>query len=142
MANHKQYEEHFFIGPQPTEQDLDEAKRQGIQTVIDLRMPSETAMPNAELVKKSGLGYVNIPVNKAALSAQQIDELDTALQQNDGPYLLHCATGARVAMLLALSRAKQHGWTAERTFQEAEAMGYNLQTSPDFTAFVKQTTTQ
>lgn len=142
MANYKQFEDRFFIGPQPTEQDLKEAKQQGIQTVIDLRMPSETAAPNAELVKKSSMGYVNIPVNKAALSAQQIDELEMALQQNDGPYLLHCATGARVAMLLALSRAKQHGWTAERTFQEAEAMGYNLQTSPDFTAFVRQIMTQ
>lgn len=87
-----------LFGPQPTEQDLKQAKQQGIQTVIDLRMPSETATPNAELVKKSGMGYVNIPVNKAALSAQQIDELEMALQQNDGPYLLHCATGARVAM--------------------------------------------
>lgn len=142
MANYKQFEERFFIGPQPTEQDLDEAKRQGIQTVIDLRMPSETAVPNAELAKRSGLDYVNIPVDKAALSAQQIDELDAALKQHQGPYLLHCATGARVAMLLALSRAKQQGWTAERTFREAEAMGYNLQTSPDFTAFVRRTTAQ
>lgn len=142
MANYKQFEERFFIGSQPTEQDLDEAKRQGIQTVIDLRMPSETAVPNAELVKRSGLNYVNIPVDKGALSARRIDELDAALKQNEGPYLLHCATGARVAMLLALSRAKQHGWTAERAFQEAEAMGYNLQTSPDFNLFVKQTTAQ
>ena len=45
-------------------------------------------------------------------------------------------------MLLALSRAKQYSWTAERTFQEAEAMGYNLQTSPDFTVFVRQIMTQ
>lgn len=142
MAKYKQFEERFFIGPQPTEQDLDDAKRQGIRTVIDLCIPSETVVPNSELVKRSGLDYVNIPVDKAALSAQQIDRLDAALKQHQGPYLLHCATGARVAMLLALSRAKQHGWTAERTFQEAEAMGYNLQTSPDFTAFVRRTTAQ
>lgn len=140
MANYKLFEENFFIGPQPTEQDLIEAKHQGIHAVIDMRMPSETATPNVELVKNSGLDYVNVPVNKAALSAQQIDELDAALKQNDGPYLLHCGTGTRAAMMLALSRARQHGWTAERTFQEAEAMGYNLQGSPDFAAFVRQTT--
>jgi uncharacterized protein (TIGR01244 family) len=140
MASYKQIGEDFFIGPQPTEQDLNEAKQRGVRTVVDLRMPSETASPNADLVGNSGLTYVNIPVNKAALSEQQIDELDAALKQNEGPFLLHCATGARVATLLALSRAKQNAWTAERTFQEAEAMGFNLQSSPDFAAFVRQTT--
>ena len=139
MANCKQFDDGIFIGPQPTEQDLTEAKQQGVQTVIDMRMPSETATPNAELVKNSGLDYVNIPVDKAALSVQKIDEFDAALKQNNGPVLLHCATGTRAAMLLALSRARQHGWTAERTFEEAEAMGYNLQSSPDFAAFVRQT---
>lgn len=140
MAKYKQLGNDILIGPQPTEQDLKEVKQQGIRTVIDLRMPSENATPNADLVKSSGLSYVNIPVNKAALSEQQIDELDAAMKQNEGPYLLHCATGARVALLLALKRARQNGWTAERTFQEAESMGFNLQNSPDFAAFVRQAT--
>ena len=139
MANYKQFEDGIFIGPQPTQQDLIEAEQQGVHTVIDMRMPSETTSPNAEQVKHSGLNYVNIPVNKAALSAQQIDGFDAAIKHNDGPVLLHCATGARAAMLLALSRARQHGWTAERTFQEADAMGYNLQSSPEFASFVRQT---
>lgn len=140
MANYKQFENNIFIGPQPTKQELDEVRQQGVRTVIDMRMPSETATPNAELVRKSGMDYVNIPVNKAALSARQIDELDAALEHTEGPCLLHCATGARAAMLLALRRARQHGWTAERTFQEAEAMGHDLRSSPDFAAFVRQTT--
>ena len=139
MANYKQFEDGIFIGPQPTQQDLTEAKQQGIHTVIDMRMLSEIASPNAELVKNSGLNYINIPVDKTLLSVQQIDEFDAALKQNHGPVLLHCATGARAAMLLALSRARQHGWTAERTFQEAKTMGYDLQSSPDFATFVKQT---
>lgn len=140
MTNYKQFDNNFFIGPQPTEQDLIEAKQQGIHTVIDLRMPSETTTPNAELVKKSGLGYVNIPVDKTALHGRQVEALAAALEHTEGPYLLHCATGVRAAMLLALSRAKQGRWTAERTFQEAEAMGYNLQDSPLFAAFVRQQT--
>ena len=139
MANYKQLEDEIFIGPQPTQQDLTEAKQQGVQTVIDMRMLSETPSPNAELVKNSGLNYVNIPVDKTLLSVQQVDEFDAALKQNHGPVLLHCATGTRAAMLLALSRARQHGWTAERTFQEAKTMGYDLQSSPDFATFVKQT---
>jgi len=130
----------FFIGPQPTEQDLQEAKQQGIKTVIDFRMPSETETPNDILVKNNGLNYANVPVNKASPSAEQIEDLDKMLQQNEGPFLLHCATGARAAMLLALSRAKQQGWSAERTFDEAKSMGYDLKGSPVFSAFVTQQT--
>jgi uncharacterized protein (TIGR01244 family) len=140
MANYKQLDDKFFIGPQPAEEDLNEAKQQGIRAVIDMRLPTETATPNADLVERSGLRYVNIPVNKAALSAEQIDAFDAVLNQNGGPYLLHCATGTRAAMLLALSRARRQGWTAERTFEEANAMGYILQNSPDFAAFVRRIT--
>lgn len=139
MANYKQIDDGIFIGPQPTEQDLEGAKQQGIRTVIDFRMPSETATVNADLVSSAGLEYVNVPVNKAALSDQQIGELDAAMTRKEGPYLLHCATGTRAAMFLALSRAKQNGWTAARTFQEAESMGFDLRSSAEFSKFVKQT---
>lgn len=103
-------------------------------------MPEETATPNADLVTGNGLNYVNIPVNKDRLSEQQIGKLDEAMKRHEGPYLLHCATGTRAAMLLALSRAKQNEWTAERTFQEAESMGFNLRSSANFAAFVNQAT--
>ena len=140
MNQFKQIGDDLFIGPQPTEQDLRDAKQQGIRTVIDFRMPGETATSNADLVGNSGLNYANVPVNKSVLSERQIGELDQAMKRHQGPYLLHCATGTRAAMLLALSRAKQNEWTAERTFQDAETMGFNLQSSPDFAAFVRQAT--
>lgn len=140
MANYRKIDDHIFIGPQPTEQDLSEAKQQGIRTVLDFRMPAETASSNAEVVRRRGLDYVNIPVDKTALSQRQIAELDEAMKQKDGPYLLHCATGTRAAMLLALRRAREQGWNAERTFQEAEAMGFNLRSQSVFASFVEQAT--
>ena len=104
----------MLIGPQPTEGDLRQAKQEGIKTVIDFRLPSEIPTPNAELVARSGLDYVSIPVNKASLSADQVDVLDRAMRDKDGPFLLHCASGARAATLLVLSQARQNGWTAGR----------------------------
>lgn len=137
MTDFKHIGEGFFIGPQPTANQLSEAKRNGINTVIDFRLPSETQTSNSSLVGDSGLNYVNIPVDKTALSERQIDELSAALNTNSGPFLLHCATGARAAMFLALVRARQNGWTAERTFEEAKAMGYELRDLPDFKRFVE-----
>lgn len=139
MAQFKDIGDGFFLGPQPTEQDLQEAKERGVKTVIDFRPLSETAIPNETLVLQYGLNYVNIPVSKTSPSKQQIEELDQALQQNDGPFLLHCGTGTRAAMLLALNRAKQNHWTVEQTFEEAKSMGFDLEASPAFSTFVTHT---
>ena len=140
MAQYRQIDDNFVLGPQPTKGDLEEARQQGIKTVIDLRPPTETASPNAEPVREAGLDYVNIPVNRAALSTGQVDELEAALAQHPGPYLVHCATGARAALMLVLVRARQQGWTAQRAFDEAEAMGFNLRNSEEFASFVRLAT--
>ena len=139
MDQFKRLENSMLIGPQPSEGDLRQARLEGIKTVIDLRVPSETPTPNAELVARSGLDYVNIPVNKASLSADQVDALDCAMRDKDGPFLLHCASGARAATLLVLSQARQNGWTAQRAFQEARAMGFDLENTPEFVNFIKAT---
>ena len=139
MDQFKPLENGMLIGPQPTEADLRQAKLQGIRTVIDFRMPGETPTPNAKLVARSGLEYVNIPVNKASPSVDQVDELDRVMRENDGPFLIHCATGARAAMLLVLSKAKQNRWTAQRAFDEARAMGFDLENAPKFANFIKAT---
>lgn len=131
----------MLIGPQPSQDHLRQAKQDGIKTVIDLRLPSETPTPNAELVARSALDYVNIPVNKASLSSDQVDALERAMQDKEGPFLIHCATGARAALLLVLSQARQNRWSAQRTFDEARAMGFDLEKAPEFADFIKSTTT-
>lgn len=76
-----------------------------------MRLPTKTATPNANLVERSGLNYVNIPVDKAELSAEQIAAFDGVIRQSDGPYLLHCATGIRAAILPgSICTVKSRGW--------------------------------
>jgi len=139
MSSFKRINDELFIGPQPTEQDLQAAQQQGIKTVIDFRLPSETQTSNAALTTRHGLAYVNIPVNKEALSADQVDELERALQTHAGPFLLHCATGARAALLLTVSRAKRQGWTSVQALDDAQRMGFDLRASAPFSAWVGQT---
>lgn len=139
MTSFTRIDDQIFMGPQPTEQDLDAARQQGIRTVIDFRLPSETVASNQSLTKTHGMAYINIPVNKAALSADQIGVLDNAMKEHEGPFLLHCATGARAALLLSLSKAGQEGWNSSQTFAEAKRFGFDLETSPEFVKFVKQT---
>ena len=139
MSSFKRINDEFFIGPQPAEQDLQAAQKQGIKTVIDFRLPSETATSNAALTTGQGLAYVNIPVNKEALSVDQVDEFERALQNHAGPFLLHCATGARAALLLSVSRARQQRWTSAQALDDAHRMGFDLRASAPFAAWVAQT---
>ena len=139
MEQFKPLENGMLIGPQPTEDNLRQAQREGIRIVIDFRMPSETATPNAELVERTGLAYVNIPVDKASLSMDQVDQLDRVMREKNGPFLIHCATGARAALLLVLSKAKENRWTAQRAFDEARAMGFDLEKAPEFANFIRAT---
>ena len=139
MSSFKRIDDEFFIGSQPTEQDLQAAQQRGIKTVVDFRLPSETETSNAALTTRQGLAYVNIPVNKEALSVDQVDEFERALQNHAGPFLLHCATGARAALLLSVSRARQQRWTSAQAFDDAYRMGFDLRASAPFAAWVVQT---
>lgn len=140
MATFKQIDEQIFVGSQPAQQDLKEAKALGIRTVIDLRMPGESHTSNEEMTSNNGLGYVNIPVNKSALAARLIDELERAMAGTPGPHLVHCATGARAALLVKLSQARLERWTAEQMFEEARRIGFNLEESDNFAGFVREIT--
>jgi uncharacterized protein (TIGR01244 family) len=140
MTKFRKIEDGIYLGAQPTREDLMEMRNRGIRTVIDFRLPTETATPNEAMVRACGLDYANIPVNKAQLSAEQTDDLAKAMNEKPGPFLVHCATGARAAMLLALAEARKHGWTAERTFEEARRMGFDLQGSPEFSRFIIEAT--
>ena len=139
MSSFKRIDDEFFIGSQPTEQDLQAAQQRGIKTVVDFRLPSETETSNAALTTRQGLAYVNIPVNKEALSVDQVDEFERSLQNHTGPFLLHCATGARAALLLSVSRARQQRWTSGQAFDDAYRMGFDLRASAPFAAWVVQT---
>lgn len=142
MDRFTEIEEGVLLGPQPTEDDLRQAKQKGMKTVIDFRMPNETSNSNADSAARHGLEYVSIPVNKASLSQAQIEELDRAMQDKEGPFLIHCASGARAALLLSLRKAKQHNWSASQTFEEARRMGFDLSSSPEFAAFIIKATTR
>lgn len=138
MERFKQFGEDIVLGPQPSAEDLEQARQRGIKTVIDLRMPDESPTDNRAFVETHGLRYANIPVSKSTLSQQKVDALDAALKEMPAPFLIHCATGTRVALLLCISEARRFKWSVERTFEEARKLGFDLQASPDLADFVRR----
>ena len=89
-------------GGQPSGDDLRQFKAQGYKTIINLRPPAEH--PNfdeATLVESLGMTYVNIPTT-SALDRDLVERFHKALEDNEGPMIVHCASGNRVGALFAL----------------------------------------
>lgn len=128
----------FYIGPQPLDADLDRLAAEGVKTVIDLREPSETRTPNAELVRRHRLGYVNIPVSVPTVSEREVGAFREAIAREPGPYFVHCATGTRAAAFCLIAHAERMGWDAASALSQWEKNGISLHSAPRLRALVEQ----
>lgn len=117
--------EGVLTGGQPTDEQLAELRDAGYQTVINLRQPNERGTRGeAETVAGLGMTYISIPVaGKEGLNKENAAALAAALEQADGPVLLHCGSGNRVGALLALKAFWLEGATAEEAMDVGLAGG-------------------
>ncbi len=105
--------------------DLQDAKDQGLQTIVNLCPISEDpGFDEAALVASLGMSYINIPVAGAAdLSADKARELSRVLAAQSGPVLVHCASGNRVGALFALKAFHVDGANLEDALTIGRAHG-------------------
>jgi len=117
--------EGVLTGGQPTDEQLAALRDVGYKTVINLRQPDERGTRGeAETVAELGMAYVSIPVaGKEGLNEENAAALAAALDQADGPVLLHCGSGNRVGALLALKAFWLEGATAEEAMDVGLAGG-------------------
>jgi uncharacterized protein (TIGR01244 family) len=106
---------------------LDQLKKDGFKSVINLRQASE---PNVNLpenqakAKQLGLGYFHIPVNGASPDPASVDTfLTTVSNKANQPVFIHCASANRVGMMWLVKRVMQDGYTVEKATAEAKAIG-------------------
>lgn len=115
----KQPRPDLFTGGQPSAQQLRDAARSGVTTVIDLRMPQEDrGYDEAAVAEQLGLRYVRLPIDGGGgISEANARTLDRLLGQDTGTTLLHCASGNRAGALLALAQARVHGAPVDAALQ-------------------------
>lgn len=106
---------------------LDQLKKDGFKSVINLRQASE---PNVNLpenqakAKSLGLNYFHIPVNGASPDPASVDTfLSTVSNKANQPVFIHCASANRVGMMWLVKRVMQDGYTVEKATTEAKAIG-------------------
>ena len=123
----KEISQKVSVGDQPRETDLEQLKKDGVATVVNLRLPGEeTPLTPAEeqaLAEKLGLQYHHLPISLDKLDAAQVKELREILDNSPGPIFVHCGMGQRAcAFSLAASGVK-----TDSIFEQARELGFPVQ---------------
>ena len=115
----------LHTGGQPTAEDLERLKAEGIRTVIDLRAPGEErGYDQAAEVRRLGMDYIALPIaGKDDITPANAAALHALLEERDGQVLLHCASGNRVGALLALAAVQVDGASPEEALALGRAAG-------------------
>ncbi len=127
----------FHTGGQPPLEMLKEFKDKGFKAVINLRLPAENQMGEAEeaAAKQLGLRYFNIPVVYRDPKFEQADEfLKLTDDPANRPMLIHCAVNIRGGAFFMIRRILRDGWTFEDALKEAEKA---VEIAPHYQKFVK-----
>jgi uncharacterized protein (TIGR01244 family) len=109
----------------PSDQDLQDAARKGIKTIINLCPNDETPPTEPTMVAQLGMKYVNIPIRgpqdlTREAARQLADVMDDC---NNHPLLAHCRSANRVGALMALKEYWFEGKTAEQALQTGRSAG-------------------
>jgi protein tyrosine phosphatase (PTP) superfamily phosphohydrolase (DUF442 family) len=113
--------DNLLTGGMPTAEQLADAARAGVQTVINLALPeSPRALPNeASIVQSLGMEYVNIPVEWERPQPGDLkDFMDAMDARRDRKLLVHCQANFRVSGFIALYRVLRLGWEREEAFKD------------------------
>jgi len=94
----------FVASGQPDEAMLQAVAEAGFSAVVDLRAAvEERGFDERKEVERLGMLYAVLPIASADdITLDKAAVLDQILAQNEGPVLLHCASGNRVGALYAL----------------------------------------
>jgi uncharacterized protein (TIGR01244 family) len=114
-----------YLAGQPTPEDLAEAKKIGITTVINLRPDAEIKdFSEREAVEAAGLAYVHIPFAGADdVTDAVFDRARQQLKAAQRPILLHCASANRVGAVWLPYRVLDAGLTWDAALAEAKTIG-------------------
>jgi len=103
----KQVTENFWVAPQISQADIDDARAHGITLIINNRPDGEdpgqpAAAAHAEAARALGMDYQHLPVVGGAISSDQVQAFQDALAAAPGPVLAHCRSGTRSLVLYTI----------------------------------------
>ena len=129
LPNLYKVNDHLYRGGQPTEAGIQELKRMGVKTIINLRDADDRERKEESWAKAAGIRFINIPESnwfkpKTANIDAIIKQIDTPENQ---PVFIHCKRGSdRTGTVVAIYRITQDGWTGKQANDEAKKFGFGF----------------
>ena len=116
--------DNLYRGAQPTAEGLQELKKLGVRTVIDLRESDGNQARMAEL----GLTYEHIPMTAFRVKDDHVVQfLRIAGAADHAPIFVHCKRGAdRTGLMCAVYRVAFQGWTKDQAIAEMTQGGFRF----------------
>ena len=115
----------FCTGGQPSMENLQKMKREGVRSVINLRLASEYNFEEeAFMARKLELRYFHIPVDKSDLKDEQVQKfLEVTGDPENRPMFIHCTSAGRVGTFWMIRRVLVDNWKIEDAKAEALRIG-------------------
>jgi protein tyrosine phosphatase (PTP) superfamily phosphohydrolase (DUF442 family) len=115
----------FCTGGQPSMENLQKMKREGVRSVINLRLASEYNFEEeASMARKLELRYFHIPVDKNNLQDEQVQKfLEVTGDPENRPMFIHCTSAGRVGTFWMIRRVLVDNWKIEDAKAEARRIG-------------------
>jgi protein tyrosine/serine phosphatase len=126
LENFGKVNEQYYRGAQPHENEIEQLKRLGIKTIIDLRQDKEPH--ERDWASRAGIHYFNIPLKttRAATDEQSSVFMSLVNDPANWPVYVHCKGGRhRTGALTAIYRITHDGWTAEQAFAEMKRYDFD-----------------
>jgi hypothetical protein len=132
----------LYRGNQPKPEGIDELKRLGIDTIVDLRGERHGLMRQERKHAQSlGMRFVNIPGNGWTVpSDEQLVQFFRILREGPRRHIfIHCWLGGdRVGGFLAAYRIAFEGWTPDQALHEMHMFHFHGLWHPAMTAYIKK----
>ena len=114
----------LYRSAQPTAQGMQNLKKKGIETVVNLR----SFHSDRDEIGSTGLGYEHIYVKAWHPERKEIVRfLRLVTNEEQTPVLVHCQHGAdRTGTMCALYRIAIQGWTKKEAIREMREGGFNF----------------
>jgi len=128
-------DERVSTAGQPKDTAFAKLAENGYKSVLSLRTPTEgiDLTKEKELVEKTGMKFVNIPVVSNDPKPEQVADFIKAVKEKaNQPMLIHCGSANRVGAFWMIYRVVDQGWTEEKALEEATQIGLTSATLKTF----------
>jgi tyrosine-protein phosphatase SIW14 len=125
INNFGKVNERLYRGAQPDAAAIENLKRLGIKTIINLRLTNDVWQSEATQAQANGMLYTNVPMQAVGRPKdEQIRKVLGLIESLPGPVFVHCEHGCdRTGTIIACFRIEHDQWSNERALEEAKRYG-------------------